>query len=479
MSLEKKLILAAILACNIMGAVEITIVTTAMPSIVKDLSGFDLSSYVFSIFLLTSVLSTTIFGKLSDIYGKKILFQVSTFIFLISSLLCGLSKNMEFLIFSRALQGIGNGALATLTLAVIGDVFEVEERALVTGYTSTAWSLASLVGPLLGGIILLRLSWHWIFYINIPFALISMYLIHKHYNVETKKTDENLDIKGLVFITLFILFLIQSMNGIEKYGFISLNVLGQLLLSLLFLMIFVRVEKKAKHPMIPYKLFSKEIAIVLIITFFNSSVLIAIDVYNPSFIQSVQGYLPIYSTFTILPLSGAWVVSAFILSRLISKFSTKQILTVSLLLICIGSIGLVFLNKDSNLLHIALSSIIIGLGFGGSYSTLLFVVQETLSKENMGIASGMVLFVRNLGQTLGISAFGVILNSCVYKYFRNLNIKINMSTLLENKALSKVDVSNSLFIGYNRIYIICVMLSIFCVLMACLLPKNKKLGDYN
>lgn len=479
MSLEKKLITAAILACNCMGAVEVTIVTTAIPSIVKDLSGFNLSSYIFSVFLLTSVLSTTIFGKLADIYGKKLLLQISTLIFLVSSLLCGLATNMVFLIFARGLQGIGSGALATLTLAVVGDVFEVEERALITGYTSTAWSLASLVGPLLGGIILLKLSWHWIFYINIPIALISMILVHKYYNFEGVKNNETLDVKGLTFITLFVVFLIQSMTSLEKHSWMSINVMGQLALSIIFLIIFIKVEKHAESPILPYKLFNKEIILVMIITFLNSAVLIAVDVYNPSFVQSVQGYLPIYSTVAILPLSGAWVISAFALSRIISKFSTRQILIGSLALIAIGTIGLVIMVPSSNLWLIAISSIIIGAGYGGSYSMLLFVVQETLSKENMGIASGAVLFMRNLGQTIGIAAFGVLLNNYIQGYFNKMNIKVNMSTILENTSLSKTDVSNSLFIGYNRIYIYCLILGILCVAIALLLPKNKKLREYN
>lgn len=479
MSLEKKLITASILACNIMSAVEITIVTTAIPSIVKDLSGFNLSSYVFSVFLLTSVLATTVFGKLSDIYGKKMLLQISTLIFLIGSLLCGLSRSMVFLIFARSIQGIGSGALATLTLAVIGDIFEVEERAVITGYTSTAWSLASLVGPLLGGVILLRLSWHWIFFINIPIGLISIFLIKRYYHFESKNSKETLDVKGLIFITLFVIFLIQSMTSLEKHSFISFNVLGQLVLSIFFLAIFVRVERNVESPILPYKLFNKVIVIVMIITFLNSAVLIAVDVYNPAFIQNVQDYIPIYSTVPILSLSGAWVISAFILSKVISKLSTRSILTISLGLIAIGCMGLVLLKPNSNLIQMSLSSIIIGFGFGWSYSLLLFIVQESLSKNNMGIASGAVLFMRNLGQTIGISAFGVSLNNSVQEYFNKLKINVNMGSILESTSLKKIDVSNSLFIGYNKIYILCFILGLICVVVAFLLPKNKKLNEYN
>ena len=478
MSLEKKLVALALFACNSMGAVEITIVTTAIPSIVKDLSGFNLSSYVFSIFLLTSAIATTMFGKLSDIYGKKKLLQISIVIFLVGSLLCGLSKSMVFLIIARGIQGLGSGALSTLTMAVIGDVFDVEERAMITGYNSTVWSIASLIAPMLGGLILMRFTWHWIFYINIPVGILSMILIQKSYKFKETKSSDSLDVKGLTLMTLFVICVIQAMSGFEKHPFLSINVLGLLALSAVFLVIFVKVEKTVESPVLPYQLFSKEIMIIMIITFLNSIVLIAMDVYNPSFMQTVQGHSPMMSTVPIVPLSSMWVLSSFLLSRIISRYSTKAILIGSLSVLAAGVLGLVMLTPSSSPWHMGIASGVIGFGFGGSFNMLLFIVQETLSKEDMGMASGSVMFVRTLGQTLGISAFGLLLNNSITKYFSNIGISVDTSTLLSDKSLKAVDLVKSQFAGYNNIYIACLILGVLCVVITGLLPGKKKLNSY-
>lgn len=478
MSLEKKLVALALFICNSMGAVEITIVTTAIPSIVKDLLGFNLASYVFSIFLLTSAIANTVFGKLADIYGKKKLLQSSIVIFLLGSLMCGLSKNMLFLIISRAIQGLGSGAIATLTMAVIGDVFNVEERAMISGYNSTVWSIASLLAPLLGGIILLKFTWHWIFYINIPVGLISMFLVQRYYNFEETKNSEKLDIKGLSIMTLFVICIIQAMSSLENNSFLSLNVIVTILLSILFLILFSKVEKRTEYPVLPYKLFSKEIILIMIITFFNATILIAMDVYNPSFMQSIQAYPPMMSTVPIVPLSTSWMLASFLLSNIISSYSTKSILIASLSILAIGVLGLVFLTPSSSPWYMGVISCIIGLGFGGSFNMLLFVVQETLSKENMGMASGSVMFIRTLGQTIGISAFGMILNNSIAKYFSNIGIRVNTANFLNNHSLKTHDIVQSQFFGYNNIYIVSFVLATLCVLIALFLPAKKKLNNY-
>ena len=479
MNLEKKLIAFALFSCTFMGAVEITIVTTAIPSIVRDLNGFNLSSYLFSIYLLTSAVATTIFGKLSDLYGRKKLLQISIVIFILGSLLCGLSNSMPLLIISRGVQGLGSGAINTLTMATIGDIFGVEDRARIQGYNSTVWSIGGLIAPILGGIILIRLSWHWVFFINVPIGILSMILIHRSYKATETKSDDKLDLKGLFTLTLIIICLIQAMSALEKHSIFSPNVGGLAVLAIIFTYVFTRIEKNVEYPVIPYKLFSKEILVVMIISFLNSTILIAMDVYNPSFLQNVQDYPPIVSTVPIVPMSVFWVVSSFILSRYIHKFSTKAILIVSLSILAIGCCGLVLLTPKSSPLFMGIYSAIIGLGFGGSFNMLLFIVQETVSKDDIGMASGSIMFVRTLGQTLGVSAFGFILNSSIVKYFSKTNIDIDPANILSNTAIDKTEIIKSLFAGYNNVYWGCLIVGIVCVIFALLLPSNKILKNYN
>ncbi len=180
MNSRKRSIAAALMVAMFLGAVEGTVVTTAIPTIVKDLQGFEIISSVFSVYLLTSAITTPIYGKLSDLYGRKNMLSIGIIIFLIGSFLCGLSQTMYMLIGARAIQGIGAGAIFTVTYTIIGDVFTLEERPKIQGIISSVWGIASLVGPFLGGILIDLLSWHWIFFINLPFGIISVVLIQRN-----------------------------------------------------------------------------------------------------------------------------------------------------------------------------------------------------------------------------------------------------------------------------------------------------------
>lgn len=473
MNKSKKMVAIAIFACSFMSAIEITIVTTAIPSIVKDLHGFNLASHIFSIYLLTSAVATAIFGKLSDLYGRKKLLQISIIIFLIGSILCGMSNTMFMLIIARGVQGIGSGAINTLSMAIIGDIFEVEERAKIQGYNSTVWSLASLIAPVIGGAMLLSLSWHWIFYINIPIGLWSMYLIKENYRAVESKSNSKLDTKGLVLLTLFIVALIQSMSALEKHSFFQAQVFVPTLAGILLFVAFNKVEKNAAHPVLPMQLFSKDILLIMVMSFLTSMVLIAMDVYNPQFMQNVSGYPPIYSTVAIVPMSCAWVLASFLLSKIIHKYTTRSIMVVSLVLLALGQVFLILMKPTTGLFHIGFSVFLVGLGFGGCFNMLLFIVQEALNKDDMGMASGAVMLVRTLGQTLGISAFGLCLNVAITNYFMDKGMRVDISNLLTNTGLNKIDLINSLFSGYNKIYILCLLATIICIICSLMLSSNK------
>lgn len=475
MNFNKKMLAFALLSCSFMSAIELTIVTTALPSILKDLDGFSYSSYIFSVYLLTSAVATTLFGKLSDIYGRKKLLQISILIFIIGSAMCGLSNSIFMLIAFRFVQGIGSGAINTLTMATIGDVFEVEDRAKIQGYNSTVWSVASLIAPIFGGILLMRLSWHWVFFINVPIGIICMIMIEKNYKKESHRLSTDIDVKGLFLLILAIASTMISMSELEENGVFSYRVLVPLILSFLILKFFSKVEKEAKNPVLPIKLFSPQIALVLIISFLNAMILIAFDVYNPAFVQNVQRQIPVMSFVPMLPMSIAWVFSSFLLSKVISKYSMKTISLVSLFILSIGTFGLFLLKKDSPLIIMGVSSAIVGFGFGGCFNIMLFIVQETLSKDDIGIASGAVMFVRTVGETLGVSLFGLITNTSIASYFYSKDIYIDTSTVLNNTAVDKNMVVDAIYGGYNHVYLACLFISIICVFLSIFI-SNKKLG---
>lgn len=194
-------IMIALLVAMFLGAIEGTVVTTAIPTIVKELQGFEIISSVFSVYLLTSAISTPIYGKLSDLYGRKNILSIGIIIFLIGSFLCGLSQNMYMLIICRAIQGIGAGAIFTVTYTIIGDVFTIEERPKIQGIISAVWGIASLAGPFIGGILIDILSWHWIFFINIPFGIVSVILIQRNLNESFEKKKHKIDYAGIITLS--------------------------------------------------------------------------------------------------------------------------------------------------------------------------------------------------------------------------------------------------------------------------------------
>lgn len=472
MSFDKKMLAFALLSCSFMSAIEITIVTTALPSIAKDLNGFSYSSYIFSVYLLTSAVATTVFGKLSDVYGRKKLLQLSILIFIIGSTMCGLSNSIFMLIIFRLVQGVGAGAINTLSMATIGDVFDVEDRAKIQGYNSTVWSVASLIAPVLGGIILLRLTWHWVFFINLPIGIISMILIEKNYKKASQPSGAKLDIKGLAVLTLAIAAIIQSISELEKNSVLSPRVYVPFIVAVVLVAIFSRIEKNVENPVLPFKLFSPQIIIVLFISFLSAMILIGFDVYNPAFMQNVQGHSPVSSAVPMLPMSLMWVTSSFLLSKTFRKYSMRTISLVSLAVLSLGTFGLYMLRPESGFMFMGIASAITGFGFGGSFNMMLFIVQETLSKEDMGIASGAVMFVRTVGQTLGISIFGLITNNAVASYFSERNMVVDTSSVLNNTEVPKKMITEAIFGGYNNIYLACFIIAVVCTLLSVFISRK-------
>ena len=219
MDYRKRNILIALMVAMFLGAVEGTVVTTAIPTIVKDLQGFEIISLVFSVYLLTSAISTPIYGKLSDLYGRKNILSIGIIIFLVGSCLCGVSQTMYMLIGARAIQGVGAGAIFTVTYTIVGDVFTLEERPKVQGLIGTVWGIASLTGPFLGGILIDMLSWHWIFFINLPFGILSVILLQKNLDETFEKKKHKIDFAGIITLSIAMIIFLNIFLSAENISF--------------------------------------------------------------------------------------------------------------------------------------------------------------------------------------------------------------------------------------------------------------------
>ncbi|ADL52917.1 MDR family MFS transporter [Clostridium cellulovorans] len=483
MDLKKKKLVIALLVAMFIGAIEGTVVTTAIPTIVKELQGFEIISLVFSVYLLASAISTPIYGKLSDLYGRKNVLTVGIIIFLSGSFLCGLSQNMFMLIGARAIQGLGAGSIFTVTYTIIGDVFTLEERPKIQGIISSVWGIASLAGPLLGGILIDVLSWHWIFFINIPFGILSVILIQRNLQENFEKRKHTIDFAGIITLSVAMLIFLNiflttknSSSVDNKFIIISLIITGILLVA------FYKIERKAKEPIVPFDIFTKTNAIVNIISFLSSAILILADVYLPIYMQNVLGYDAKISGLALAPMSFAWLISSVILGKAIVKYGGKAIILISNAIILVSVLLLPTLGIKSSLILVIIYVFIMGFGFGGAFTTLTIVIQESVVYNKRGAATAANSLLRTLGQTIGVSVFGSIFNLYIVKYFTQRGINgVDPSNLYTSSTYSSVISSDQVKLSINNclhgLFIILIIISALAVVLSIIMPKISQKAE--
>ena len=278
-----KLVTIAVFIATFMTAIEGTIVSTAMPTIIGDLHGLSLMNWVFSIYLLMSAVTTPIYGKLSDRYGRKILMNIGLIIFVVGSFLCCISQSMLQLIFFRILQGLGAGAIQPLTYTILADIYPLEKRANMIGLNGSSWGIASIVAPLLGGFIVEKLSWHWVFAINIPIGLITIILIQLFLHEDIKAQSQAIDYQGIVLLTLALVFLMLGLQNLNNMQTLALSLVLLVLAAVAFFFL-IKVEKKQADPVLPINLFTNQAFVIQ-----NTTMLLI-----SGFLIGFEAYLPIW-----------------------------------------------------------------------------------------------------------------------------------------------------------------------------------------
>ncbi|AND83799.1 MFS transporter [Clostridium tyrobutyricum] len=479
MGSRKKNILMALTVAMFLAAVEGTVVTTAIPTISRDLQGFQIISLVFSVYLLASAISTPIYGKLSDLYGRKNMLSIGIIMFLIGSCLCGLSQNMYMLIGFRVIQGLGAGSIFTLTYTIIGDVFTIEERPKVQGIIGTVWGVASLTGPFLGGILIDTLSWHWIFFINMPFGILSVILIQKNIKENFEKKRCKIDFAGIVTLSLaMIIFLNIFVSGQNKNSTYIFNIIS-VLAAVVLLIAFYKIEEKAEEPIIPFSIFTRSITITNLVSFLASTVLIGADVYFPIYIQNVLGFSAKISGLALAPMSVAWLIASVVLGKLIVVRGAKFVVLVSNFILIVGTILLPTLGINSPILLVLIYVFIMGFGFGGAFTTLTIVIQESVGYNQRGAVTASNALVRTLGQTIGVSVFGGIFNLFIVKYFVGIGIKgVDPGNLYKasgyNSNATVEQIKFSLNSSLHVLFIILIAISVLSLIISIAMPKEEK-----
>ena len=402
----------SVFVATFMTAIEGTIVTTAMPTIVGSLHGIEIMNWVFSIYLLTNAMFTPIYGKLADKIGRRSIFIFGTLVFIIGSAMCGFSNTMLTLIISRAIQGIGAGAMMPVALTILADMYSAEKRAKMLGLNSTAWGIASVVGPLTGGVIVDTIGWHWIFFINVPIGLVLIGLV-SYYLVEEKQEKDNkkMDIQGSLFLMTMLLTLLLAFQFLSESGF-DLKVIGMLGATILSIFLFIRAEKNAEDPVISLELFSSRIFIVVnLVAALISGFLMAVEVYIPMWMQGVLGYKAGLGGLVLAPLSILWVYGSSLVGRWMVQHSMKTVLLRTLGISLIGGVSLLVIPMKMPFIVFLVISGITGIGVGGTIVATTVQAQNSVEMDQLGVATSFNTLSKTIGQTVMVSVFGLILNT--------------------------------------------------------------------
>ena len=402
-------VLGAILLALLLGALDQTIVGTALPRIVTDLHGNDLYTWAVTIYLLTSTISVPFYGKLSDYFGRKPLLLFGITVFLVGSALSGLSQSMEQMILFRGIQGIGAGSLFPISLAVIGDLFTPAERGKYQGLFGAVFGLSALVGPALGGFITDNISWHWIFYINLPIGLISLAVVARVLpSIRRPHGGLNLDWLGsLVFVAGMIPLLVGLTNK-QSAEWTDPQVGGLVALGLALLAVFLFIESRVKEPIVPLDLWrDRTYAGSLIATFFASFGFFAAVIFLPRYYQVVLGESATVSGYALMPLLIGVITSSIVSGQVVARTGKYKLLLLgSVALLGIGSSLFTNLGATTATPVIWFWQLVLGIGIGPTLAVFTIVIQNAVPFSKLGVATSNLTFFRQIGGTVGLSIAG-------------------------------------------------------------------------
>ncbi|MFH1810179.1 MAG: MDR family MFS transporter [Pseudomonadota bacterium] len=416
---RRRLVLASVMIAMFMAAIEATIVATAMPSIVADLGGFSLFSWVFSIFLLTQAVTVPLYGKLADLYGRTPVFTFGVSVFLLGSLLCGLAPSMHWLIASRALQGAGAGAVLPIASTIVGDIYSFEERARVQGYLSSVWGISSIVGPLLGGIFVTYLHWSLVFWINLPIGVLAVLGIRRFLHEQVERRPHRLDIAGAVLLLLALSSLVVALvQGGVGWPWLSWPSLALLALAPIGLAAFVWRERSAAEPMVPALVWSRGVQRTSNVgSLLAMALMMGVTTFIPTYIQGVHGATATVAGFCLSGMSLGWPLASTLAGRLMVRIGLHRAALIGAAFLIAGSATLVELPGGGHgPLWAAAGAFLVGLGMGFTTTVYLVAVQSSVPWQQRGVATGFNMLMRILGGALGAAALGGVLNNRLASY---------------------------------------------------------------
>lgn len=405
----------AIFMTTFMTAIEGTIVSTAMPTIVSDLDGLEIMNWVVSIFLLMTAVSTPLYGKLADSIGRKPVFLFGIALFVIGSSLCGLAQNMIELILFRIIQGLGSGAVQPVTLTIIADLYTLQKRAKMLGLSSGFWGVASVIAPLLGGFIVQHLSWHWVFYINVPIGIIAFLLVLVYLREPKHRSSSKLDLQGTIWLVLLLLALMFFLQDLGS----NMNLLVMVTLAILIVIsviLFFRAEKRAADPIMPLSMLrDKEFFALNIITLLTFGVVIGFEFYIPTWMQGINGTNASLAGFAVTPSSLMWIVGSFLIGGMLGRWGIKKTYDYMLTILVGADLVLILVPIYTPFWVFCIVAAFNGTAFGAITTASPVRSQVLVPKDDIGVATSFNTLMKYLGQTMMASIYGIAFNTMVAK----------------------------------------------------------------
>jgi len=410
---QRLIVIFGLMTGLMLAALDGTIVATALPTIVGEFGGIDQLSWVVTAYLVASTTSMPLFGKISDLYGRKKVYQSAIVIFLVASVLCGASQSLGQLIAFRALQGVGAGGLMALSFTIVGDIVPPRERGRYTGYLTGTFALASVIGPLIGGFLTDQWSWRWVFYVNVPIGIVAFFVTGIVLRLPVRRTEHSLDIAGsLLLVTSILSCLLATVWASEEFGWASPTTIGLYLLALVAVAAFILQEQRAAEPVLPLRMFERPgFAAAVGVSFLTGVAMFGAIVYLPLYFQSVQGKAAANAGLLLLPLMMSMMAGSLTAGRLTSITGRYKVFPiVGTLVAALGLYAMSTMDPTTPRVVSSLWMILFGAGIGIAMPVLTLAVQNTVEMRDLGAGTASVNFFRTLGGTLGVAAFGTLLN---------------------------------------------------------------------
>ena len=453
MTREQMLVTFAVMAGLAVAALDSTVISTAMPTIIGELGGVERYGWVFSGYLLAATTTVPLFAKLSDMHGRKPIFLIGITLFVTGSVLCGMSDSIGQLIVFRTLQGLGAGAVQPIALTIIGDVFDAVKRAQIQGLFSSVWGVSAVVGPALGGILTETVGWPWVFYVNVPVGAIAVFLLLRHFHENVERRRHRLDWAGTLTLSAGIAALLIAVSEVgTSAGWGSPEFLGLMAAAVVLLGAFVRIEHSAAEPVIDPQLVRRSlIGASLAIQIIGGAVLFGVQGYVPPMVQGVQGGTAVMAGAAVAAMSIGWPLASIVTGRWLVRSTSRPPILLGTSCLLVGTLLMTQIGRIDELAYTMAASAVTGAGMGFLNTAIMVTLQSSVGWSQRGVVTGLVQFSRTIGGAVGVGLLGGVLAASVGPRTGDILDPLKRDTITRADFTT---LSASLSSGLVRIYFI-------------------------